>query len=317
MFRVTGYKGKNLQPATCNLQPKTKNMILTKEQFDKKLAKLKKEHEKFLSKKNKPATKDYNGIYQRYKRPVLTAAHALYVTTTGNGTLYEVETKQHSITATLPISAALHGLVAVNSNTLMISDSTNNTLALVDLKQFEKINEIAVGLNPRGTVVIVPATDVPQIITPLKRTGQSSSFRDGDDGALLKGTAISYTRSAEGIVTDNVTGLQWQDDYSDNGGDINQSTWSNAQTYCSTLALDGGNWRLPSLHELRTLVDYGRVDPAIYQEISDGENNNNGFENTASLRYWSSSLSWYIDFNDGEINRQLIDFIYYVRCVRD
>ncbi|MCF6332647.1 MAG: glycosidase [Draconibacterium sp.] len=48
----------------------------TKEQFSKKLAKLKKEHEKFLSKRNKPVTKNYNGIYQRYKRPVLTAKHA-------------------------------------------------------------------------------------------------------------------------------------------------------------------------------------------------------------------------------------------------
>ena len=51
-------------------------MIPTKEQFNKKLAKLKKEHEKFLSKKNRPSTKNYNGIYQRYKRPILTAAHA-------------------------------------------------------------------------------------------------------------------------------------------------------------------------------------------------------------------------------------------------
>ena len=51
-------------------------MIPTKKQFDKKLAKLEKEHKKFLSKKNRPSTKKYNGIYQRYKLPVLTADHA-------------------------------------------------------------------------------------------------------------------------------------------------------------------------------------------------------------------------------------------------
>jgi len=49
--------------------------IPTKEQFDKRLLELKKEHEKLLSKKNKPQIK-YNGIYTRYKRPVLTADHA-------------------------------------------------------------------------------------------------------------------------------------------------------------------------------------------------------------------------------------------------
>ncbi len=51
-------------------------MIPTKEQFDKRLTKLRKEHDKFLSKKNTPSKKKYNGIYQRYKRPVLTAEHA-------------------------------------------------------------------------------------------------------------------------------------------------------------------------------------------------------------------------------------------------
>lgn len=47
----------------------------TKAEFDKRLAKLKEEHEKLLSKKNKKQTKNYNGIYYRYKRPILTAAH--------------------------------------------------------------------------------------------------------------------------------------------------------------------------------------------------------------------------------------------------
>lgn len=46
------------------------------EQFNKRLVKLGKEHEKLITKKNKPEKNVGNGIYQRYKRPVLTAAHA-------------------------------------------------------------------------------------------------------------------------------------------------------------------------------------------------------------------------------------------------
>ncbi len=42
--------------------------------FNKKLDKLFDRHEKLISKENKPI-KDFNGIYQRYKRPVLTAEH--------------------------------------------------------------------------------------------------------------------------------------------------------------------------------------------------------------------------------------------------
>ena len=47
----------------------------TKSEFKKRLEKLKKEHEKLISRKNKPVKKNYNGIYTRYKRPVLTAEH--------------------------------------------------------------------------------------------------------------------------------------------------------------------------------------------------------------------------------------------------
>jgi len=50
-------------------------MIPTKKQFAKRLKKLEKEHKKLVTKKNKPVTKNYNGIYFRYKQPILTAAH--------------------------------------------------------------------------------------------------------------------------------------------------------------------------------------------------------------------------------------------------
>lgn len=47
-----------------------------KDAFNARLAELKAEHEKFLTKKNKKLSKNFNGIYYRYKRPILTAAHA-------------------------------------------------------------------------------------------------------------------------------------------------------------------------------------------------------------------------------------------------
>lgn len=45
-----------------------------KKEFNKKLNKLFERHEKLITKENKPI-KEYNGIYQRYKRPILTAQH--------------------------------------------------------------------------------------------------------------------------------------------------------------------------------------------------------------------------------------------------
>ena len=43
--------------------------------FDKRLADLNSAHETLLDLKNEPIS-EYNGVYQRYKNPVLTAAHA-------------------------------------------------------------------------------------------------------------------------------------------------------------------------------------------------------------------------------------------------
>ena len=51
-------------------------MNLSEKEFNNRLFKLEKEHEKLISKPNIPVTKNYNGIYYRYKRPVLTAEHA-------------------------------------------------------------------------------------------------------------------------------------------------------------------------------------------------------------------------------------------------
>jgi 4-O-beta-D-mannosyl-D-glucose phosphorylase len=50
-------------------------MIPTKKEFKKRLATLKKEHKKLIGKKNKKVKKGFNGIYCRYKRPVITAEH--------------------------------------------------------------------------------------------------------------------------------------------------------------------------------------------------------------------------------------------------
>ena len=75
--------------------------------------------------------------------------------------------------------------------------------------------------------------------------------------------ADRYSRDKE-IVTDNETGLQWQDD---SEAKTIRKTWEEAITHCEQLALDRGGWRLPSINELESLIDYGRYDPAIDQEL--------------------------------------------------
>ena len=86
-------------------------------------------------------------------------------------------------------------------------------------------------------------------------------------GVFLKGSfsLAGYQDNGNGTVTDNSTGLVWQQDSArDDEGRYNDMTWQEALTYCEGLDLGGyTDWRLPSLKELLSLVDYSRYFPAI------------------------------------------------------
>ena len=144
------------------------------------------------------------------------------------------------------------------------------------------------------------------------KTGQTTVYKQGDDGTYQAGKVRSYTRSAMGMVTDNASGLQWQDDYADNGGVIIQTDWMNAADYCAAFSLEGGGWRLPTEAELHTLVDRGRTDPAI-DPI---------FQNIAKQFYWSSVLVigtesvWGVNFDAGLDEARVKTTTAYVKCVR-
>ncbi len=167
-------------------------------------------------------------------------------------------------------------------------------------------------------------TSVQDATSLLLKTGQTTSYVDFDDGYYQKGLTRDYSRSSTGVVTDNVTKLEWQDDYSDNADAIKQGKWQEAIDYCAALQLDGGRWRLPTLVELETIVDNGTGNPSITES---------SFTKIilSYSRYWTStpfaydtSYAWYVDFYRGVSNNDIktdsrtdIMHLHYVRCVRD
>lgn len=124
-----------------------------------------------------------------------------------------------------------------------------------------------------------------------------------------------FTRDANGIVSDSTTGLQWQDDYSDNEGGIKSATWSDALGYCEGLTLGGlDDWRLPNFNELYGIGDRSRYNPAIDPT----------FQNVLSGNYWSSTTgasytgyAWDVYFYYGNGSWDGKSYSGYVRCVRD
>jgi hypothetical protein len=79
-----------------------------------------------------------------------------------------------------------------------------------------------------------------------------------------------FTDNEDGTVTDNCTGLIWLKDANLAGTDV---MWSQALDFCNTLEDDGlnglsdgseaGDWRLPNIRELLSLIDYGTHGPGM------------------------------------------------------
>ncbi len=118
--------------------------------------------------------------------------------------------------------------------------------------------------------------------------------------------------SNQKIVIDNNTKLIWQDNLD---AKTIKKTWDEAKNYCEDLTLaDSSKWRLPTIDELKTILDLSKKKLVI----------NDNFSNTASSVYWSSTLNesnpnlaWNINFFNGKISYFYKTGSRFVRCVRD
>jgi probable HAF family extracellular repeat protein len=145
----------------------------------------------------------------------------------------------------------------------------------------------------------------------IPRTGQTISYYPGDDGALQMGVPWPDPRfidNGDGTVRDELTGLIWLE----NANCFGPRRWVDALTDCNNLASgecglsDGssaGDWHLPSIRELESLIDYGRVYPALPA--------GHPFTGVmSSHNYWSSSTyldftdnAWVVDLYSGSVSR--------------
>jgi quinol monooxygenase YgiN len=132
-----------------------------------------------------------------------------------------------------------------------------------------------------GQVQCFDAKDPFAAPTSCAGTGQDGDLQYGAPWPIPR-----FTDNGNGSVTDNLTGLIWLKD----AGRIGTKSWGDALEACSKLAADNralndgsmaGDWRLPNLFELRSLVDYSQHSPALPL--------NNPFQNVRTSLYWSST----------------------------
>ena len=120
----------------------------------------------------------------------------------------------------------------------------------------------------------------------------------------------SYVDNGNGTVTDTSSSLIWQQATAPN-----TYNWDQAISYCESLSFAGyTDWRLPTLDELKTLVDSTQTPPTINQMF---------FPDTRSSFYWSSityandaRAAWGVRFSHASDEYFYKDGSYYVRAVR-
>lgn len=149
-----------------------------------------------------------------------------------------------------------------------------------------------------GVEVACPSADPP---------GQDGSYRAGCDG----NGGVRFIAGEGGTVIDTCTGLEWQV----LGSDAPSLPWDDALRSAENivLATDGtwqensedasehggvlhDDWRVPNTHELASLVNYGRFQPAADASLE-----------LRSAGYWTSTSSaqhaeqaWCVNFFNGQ-----------------
>jgi hypothetical protein len=162
----------------------------------------------------------------------------------------------------------------------------------------------------------------------VPKTGQTTSYETGDDGDVQEGVSWPnprFTDNGNATVTDNLTGLVWMKHANDIDADgFPPQSWEDACKACKELKngehslTDGsvaGDWHLPNLRELQSLVDYGKAYPALPP--------GHPFPGVLSHYFWSSThlptdedIANALHFGDGYLGGQFMSNLYYVWCVR-
>ena len=138
---------------------------------------------------------------------------------------------------------------------------------------------------------------------------------------IVSNISFAEFSKKNGTIIDNLTQLEWQDNYNDNNGDVKKENWIEAIDYCENLTLNSKKWRLPNIQELASLIDDTRYNPSI----------NNTFEFIGDIyysAYWSSTTYPYTNgrrshdafavyFYTGSVSLTYKGLTIHVRCVRD
>jgi hypothetical protein len=204
------------------------------------------------------------------------------------------------------------------------------------------LDEIMAQAQPRALAKRVPKTGQTTCynstggVIACAGTGQDGEYQSGIDPPVVPTccgptdayntpawTGVRFTDNGDGTVTDNLTALIWLK----NANCYETRNWATALSDANTLASgscglsDGsvaGNWRLPNVNELHSLIDLTQLDPALPA--------GHPFTGVQSDVYWASttmdtlpgsnSFAWNVTLPGGVVGGSGKAYAYYVWPVR-
>lgn len=185
---------------------------------------------------------------------------------------------------------------------------TGSSLTTANLSQ----GTHTISLTATDSMDGVASASIQVVVHPplLADTGQtvSTTSRPGEDSDYTSHQP-SFTSNGDGTVTDNLTGLLWQ-----------QSDDGVARPYYIALEYVGGvsiggysNWRLPTKKELLRIANFGRENPAIDTNIFPATKN--ACYLTQTLCTGQAEHVWSVDFTTGSVSATPDYTSCYVRLV--
>lgn len=180
-------------------------------------------------------------------------------------------------------------------------------------------------------------------LAPISCPAEGAAFYGQD--AQFPGNRANYTSNQDGTITDNVTGLMWQQSPDTEGdGDIDAAdklTATEAVNYCDTLTFAGhSDWRLPDIKQLYSLIAFHGTDvsgvtedtTAVFTPFIDTNffafayGDTSAGERTIDAQYASSTASvspvlgqegtFGVNFADGRIKGYPLQKTFFVLCAR-
>ncbi|MCK4340581.1 MAG: DUF1566 domain-containing protein [Phycisphaerae bacterium] len=163
-------------------------------------------------------------------------------------------------------------------------------------------------------------------VVDLAATGQTTSYAAGDDGDLQKGESLAaaarFVDNGDGTITDQLTGLMWlrdasclihnYEEWERDGWAEGWVPWQAALTFIaqindgtlSACAAGYGDWRLPNVNELESLVNAGQAEQYVWLLSV-------GFLRVEENDYWTSTtdpdtittFAYTVNMDDGSVSR--------------